>query len=143
MKLIDTSAWVEFFRRRGDPAVKHYVAQLVQADAAVYACPIYFEMLCGAKPAEHADLARVFSFCERVFFGPQDWEKAAGYERQLRHKGLTIPRNDVFIATLALRTGLPLVHCDRHFELIRDPGGLKLLLETVAPQGGDGMARHG
>ena len=49
MKLIDTSAWVEFLRRKGDSKVKHAVAHLLQTDQAAYTCPIWFELFSGAK----------------------------------------------------------------------------------------------
>jgi hypothetical protein len=52
MKLVDTSAWVEFLRRQGDAQVKHTIARLLQADQAAYTCPIRFELLSGAKSHE-------------------------------------------------------------------------------------------
>ena len=70
MKLVDTSAWVEFFRARGDVAAKRHVANLVQLDVAAFTCPVYFELLCGVKTHEKEDLEKTFDFCERVLFGP-------------------------------------------------------------------------
>jgi hypothetical protein len=61
MKLIDSSAWVEFLRKQGDPAVKQVVARLIQADAAAYTCPIRFELLSGVKAGEEADLEQAFA----------------------------------------------------------------------------------
>jgi len=131
MKLIDTSAWVEFFRARGDVAVKRHVASLVQLDVAAFTCPVYFELLCGVKTHEKEDLEKTFDFCERVLFGPNDWEEAARLEQHLHAKGLTIPRNDLFVATVALRVRWKLVCRDRHFVQMRDKGGLSLDLEAI------------
>jgi len=44
MRLVDSSVWVEFLRRRGDPAVKQVIAHLLQADLAAYTCPVLFEL---------------------------------------------------------------------------------------------------
>ena len=131
MKLVDTSAWVEFFRARGDSRVKRHVASLVQADAAAFTCPIYFELLAGVRQAEQQDLETTFAFCQRVLFVAADWVEAARLEQVLRSKGLRLPRNDLFVATVALRTGRDLVCRDRHFEQMRDQAGFKLRLEMV------------
>ncbi|MBM3837586.1 MAG: PIN domain nuclease [Verrucomicrobia bacterium] len=131
MRLIDSSAWVEFLRRRGDPNVKSLVARLLQADHAAYTCPIRFELLSGVKPDEEDDLEQAFALSRHVVFEPSDWRDAALLERQLRARGLTIPRNDLFVATVAIRTGLPVVCRDTHFDAARKCAGDKLQVEQV------------
>jgi predicted nucleic acid-binding protein len=131
MKLVDTSAWVEFLRRKGDPAVKQAVARLLQADLAAYTCPIRFELLSGVRPAEQADLEQAFAFSHHLPFGADDWCAAALLERQLRGKGVTVPRNDLFVATVAIRSGLPLVCRDAHFEAVYAIVGDRLTVEQV------------
>jgi predicted nucleic acid-binding protein len=131
MTLVDTSAWVEFLRRKGDAAVKQAVARLLSANLAAYTCPIRFELLSGVRPAEEADLRTAFAFSHHVPFERGDWDEAARLERQLRAKGLTIPRNDLFVATVAIRTGLPIICRDAHFESVRGLTGRKLRTEQV------------
>src|ERR1700683_4556233 len=116
MKLVDTSAWVEFLRRKGDAKVKHAVARLLQADQAAYTCPIRFELLSGAKADEENDLEQALELAQNYQFGPNDWHQAALLERRLRAKGLTIPRNDLFVAVVAIRTRLPIVCRGKHFD---------------------------
>lgn len=131
MRLIDSSAWVEFLRRRGDPGVKNTVARLLQADQAAYTCPIRFELLSGVKPDEEDDLEQAFALSHHLSFDQDDWRGAALLERQLREKGNTVPRNDLFVATVAIRTGLPVVCRDTHFDIIRKVVGEKLKVEQV------------
>ena len=131
MKLIDSSAWVEFLRRKGDPAVKHQVARLLAADQAAYTCPIRFELLSGVKPAEEEDLEEAFHLSHHFPFGQNDWKEAAALERQLRAAGLTIPRNDLFVATVAIRGALPVVCRDAHFDAMRKALGERLGVEQV------------
>jgi predicted nucleic acid-binding protein len=127
MKLVDTSAWVEFLRRKGDAKVKHMVARLLQADQAAYTCPIRFELLSGAKPDEENDLQQALSLAQNYQFEPDDWRQAALLERRLRAKGLTIPRNDLFVAVVASRARLPVVCRDKHFDAVgKILGGLKI-----------------
>ena len=129
MKLVDTSAWVEFLRRKGDLKVKHAVARLLQADQAAYTCPIRFELLSGVKAGEEGDLEQVFALARHLPFEPEDWRAAALLERQLRGQGLTIPRNDLFVATVAMRTGLTLVCRDTHFDAVKKAAGDPLKIE--------------
>jgi len=131
MKLVDSSAWVEFLRRKGDWSVKQAVARLIQADLAAFTCPIRFELLGGVRPAEQADLEQALAFSRHVPFGQDDWREAALLERQLRAKGLTIPRNDLFVATVAIRTGLPVVGRDAHFDLVKELVGDRLKVEQL------------
>ena len=131
MKLIDTSAWVEFLRRKGDPSVKQTVARLVQADLAAYTCPIRFELLSGVKPGEEDDLEEAFLFSHHIPFEQEDWRESALLERQLRAKGLTMPRNDLFVAIVAIRAGLPVTCRDSHFETVKQVVGGALRVEQV------------
>src|SRR4051812_7220550 len=116
MKLVDTSAWLEFLRRKGDPAVKQIVGRLLQADQIAFTCPIRFELLSGVKPNEESDLEQAFALSHHFPFTQDDWREAAVLERRLRVKGLNIPRNDLFVATVAIREKIPVVCRDAHFE---------------------------
>ena len=131
MKLVDTSAWIEFLRRKGDPKIKHAVARLLAADHAAYTCPVRFELLSGVKPGEAADLQQVLVLAQNFPFEADDWTAAAQLERQLRGKGLTIPRNDLFVAVVAKRTGLTVVCRDAHFDVLRKIAGDTLKVEQV------------
>ena len=131
MKLVDSSAWVEFLRRKGDPVAKQAVARLLHADQAATTCPIQFELLSGVKPAEEDDLNQALDLSRHLPFGEEDWRMAATLERELRARGVTIPRNDLFVATVAVRTGLPVVCRDAHFDSARRILGGRLMVEQV------------
>ena len=131
MKLVDTSVWIEFLRRNGDPSAKRVLAQLLQVEAAAYTCPVQFELLSGAKPNEEDDLRDVLALSRHFQFEQADWRAAALLERQMRVKGLIIPRNDLFVATIAIRAGLVLVCRDNHFNLVQKVVGDLLTVEQV------------
>ena len=131
MRLVDTSAWVEFLRRKGDAQVKQAVAQLVHSDLAAYTCPVRFELLSGVKPEEEADLEQALAFGRHVPFEREDWRAAALLERQLRTRGLTLPRNDLFVATVAIRTRLSVACRDTHFDAMREVVGETLNVEQI------------
>jgi predicted nucleic acid-binding protein len=131
MKLVDSSAWVEFLRRKGDPKVKQIVARLLQLDQAAYTCPIRFELWSGVRTGEESDLERTFALSHHFPFEQGDWLGAARLERQLRAKGLHVPRNDLFVATVAIRTGVVILCRDAHFSAAQNVAGPRLNVEQV------------
>ena len=131
MMLVDTSAWIEFFRKQGNLKVKHAVARLLQREETAFTCPIRFELLSGAKPNEEADVMQALAFSQHVLFEPGDWLEAATLERDLRRVGVTIPRNDLFVATVAIRTGLKILCRDQHFDRMHKVFGPRLKADQV------------
>ena len=128
MTLIDTSAWVEFFRRQGNPDVKQRVAACIELGEAAVCGPIRFELLAGARGREDALIDEAFGFCTDLDFTTTCWKRAAVLERTLRARGITMPRDDIFVAASALEHGALLLTCDAHFERIRDGASAKLRL---------------
>jgi predicted nucleic acid-binding protein len=129
LKLVDSSVWVEFLRKKGDPVIKQAVGQLIESDLAAYTCPTWFELLSGARQEEEADLKKALEFSCHVLFEQDDWLQAASLERQLRAKGLTIPRNDLFVAVVGIRAGLPVACRDAHFDAMHRAFGKRLMVE--------------
>lgn len=120
MILIDTSAWIEFLKRRGDRVTKHRVAGLIDAGEAAYSDPILFELLRGAREEEIADVREALGFSSRLEFTQEAWELAAKMEKGLRRQGVAVPRDDVFVAAASVLYHAPVFARDRHFEIIRE-----------------------
>lgn len=128
MTLIDTSAWIEFLRRNGRPEIKSRVAGYLERGVTAYCGPIEFELLSGARANEVADIRDSFRFSACLDFPAACWQRAAQLERSLRASGVTVPRDDLFVAAAALHHRVSLYACDSHFTLIRDTGGVPLRL---------------
>lgn len=128
MTLVDTSAWIEFLRSRGDPDVKSKVAGYLELGTAAYCGPIAFELLAGARESETQDVREALGFSVLLDYPLACWERAAEVAKDLRSKGVTVPRDDVLVAAAALHGGVPLYACDAHFALMRDQGGIALQL---------------
>ncbi|MEI8242340.1 MAG: PIN domain-containing protein [bacterium] len=128
MTLIDTSAWIEFLRPRGRPEVKHRVAACLDLGEAAYCGPIEFELLSGARESEMPHIREVFRFSACLDFPAACWQRAAQIGRDLRAQGVTIPRDDLFVAAAALHHDVALYACDQHFTLVRDTTRLPLRL---------------
>lgn len=132
MILIDTSVWVEFFRKQGSPRAKSRVASLLNDDSAAYTCPVLLELSAGARETAEVDLiSETLGLCQRFFFQPEFWERAARIERTLRQRGVTVPRDDILVATVAIECQLTLLCRDGHFDLIGRQGGCALKIEPI------------
>ncbi len=120
MTLIDTSAWIEFFRPKGDPRVKALVRDLITIKEAAFTCPVAFELLTGARKEELDDLRTGLDLASRIVLLPEHWDLAGSSNAALRAKGINVPASDLLIATVAHSGKLPVLAKDAHFETIRE-----------------------
>jgi len=120
--LVDTSAWVEYFRRTGSRADDE-VTRMVERDepTAGITEPVLMELLAGARDTEN------FRRIERItdamplleVYPPCDFGEAGSLFLTLRRKGKTIrSMTDCIIASVAWRLEATLVHADRDFDVI-------------------------
>ncbi len=131
MKLVDTSVWIPFLRRKGEPGVKQHVANLIAASEAAYTCPVRFELIAGALDQEMPGVTEALSFSTRIEMTRADWDLAADSANTLRTKGVTVPQDDLLIATVAMNRQIPVVCRDRHFEMIQTSVYPDLVVELI------------
>lgn len=128
--LVDTSAWIEFDRATGSPTHTR-LAVLVRQDLRLVATtePVLMEVLAG--PRREQDVDRWRRLLRSVSWVPldpaADFDGAAMLYRRCRQQGVT-PRGltDCLIATVAVRSGLPLLTADA--DLARIAGVTPLTL---------------
>jgi len=114
--LIDTSAWIAFFRS-GDSPVADVVSGLIRSDRATLVGPVLAELLHGVRTEKEAsNLRRVAIVLQYVEVDRSDWEAAGERLRQLRSKGVTVPLTDALIAAIATRRSLDVLSLDAHFQ---------------------------
>jgi predicted nucleic acid-binding protein len=118
--LADTSAWIEFLRGTGSE-VNLRVSDLLKARRLATTDVVVMEVLAGARDTGHRNrLRRLLLRCEFVATqGPRDYENAAEISRACRKGGDRIRwLTDCLIASVAIRTELPVLHADADFEAI-------------------------
>ncbi|MFN3530928.1 MAG: PIN domain-containing protein [Candidatus Brocadia sp.] len=123
--LVDTSAWIEFFRKK-DP---YYRVVLELIDNARICCVgiVFAELLQGAKSQKEFNVLKEFLY---VFdFLPETtemWRKAGELSYLLRQKGKTVGLSDCYISVIASSNNVKLLTLDRHFAVIGKENGLNL-----------------
>lgn len=116
MVIVDTSAWIEFFRRQGNASVKLAMVGLLDQYEATLCGPVEMEFLGGARPEEKDRLKAWFSLVPYLRNDQKLWRKAADNFSKLRKFGLNVPWNDVLIATLTIEADCRVYSVDKHFE---------------------------
>lgn len=126
MVIVDSSAWVEFFRAKGDVHVKLAVAGLLEVYESTLCGPVEMEILGGARAHEIKEIQIRFDILQYVRSDQKVWRKAAGNFAKMKIAGFTIPWNDILIATIAIERGLRVYAHDKHFSIMADTIGVRL-----------------
>ena len=126
MVIIDTSAWVEFFRRDGDPRVKLAVKGLLDAFEGALCGPVEMEFLGGARPGEMKAIKTWFDIAPYARNNQEIWRMAATNFSKLKAAGFTIPWNDILIASIAIEKKVTVYAHDKHFPVMAEHLGLRL-----------------
>ena len=126
MVIVDTSAWIEFFRRDGSPAVKLAMKTLIEELEATLCGPVEMEFLGGARHHERPRIQSRFEILPYLSNDQKLWREAADHYATLRSVGVTLPWNDALIAAIALREDCRVYAIDSHFESMAQHLGLRL-----------------
>jgi predicted nucleic acid-binding protein len=127
--LVDTSVWVEFFRKR-EPC-HGAVVRLLDNDQICLTGIVLAELMQGARTEKELgvllNFPQVFPFIPET---PQLWADAGRLAFDLRRKGITIGLSDCYIAAAAGSARSQVATLDNHFEALCKPA--KITLFTFA-----------
>ena len=118
MVLVDTSIWIETFRK---PA-RLRLDEIVDFDEVVTCLPVVQEVLQGFDDERAFLVARDAMAALPLVEAPmasEVFDQAVGLYRDARRAGLTVRSGvDCLIAVCAIRNGLELLHHDRDFDVL-------------------------
>lgn len=125
MFLVDTSLWIEVFRRPS----RLELGSVVDLDEVVTCLPVIQEVLQGFLEEHAFRIAREAMFAFPILEAPlsqEVFEEAAQLYRSARRFGVTVRSSiDCLIAACAIRHGIPVLHVDRDFTLLARVSSLK------------------
>jgi predicted nucleic acid-binding protein len=118
MILVDTSVWIEVFRKKGAFPIE----TVVDFDEIATCLPVIQEVLQGFREERAWRIARDAMMSLPIVESPMEeslFLEAAGLYRAARRLGLT-PRSsvDCLIAACALRHDMTVLHKDRDYDLL-------------------------
>ena len=130
MLLVDTSVWIEVFRKR-NPLHLERTAPL---DEVATCLPVIREVLEGFRDDRAFELARDAMTSLPVVEAPLTlavYVEAAQLYRSARRAGLTVRSGvDCLIAACAIRHGLTVLHRDRDFDALGRVSSLRSVQPT-------------
>jgi predicted nucleic acid-binding protein len=126
--LIDSSLWIDYFRRKTPLAVKSQIDQIVNNPDIVTCEPILFELLRAASRTDSTRIEEYFATIP-VLPTPQAlWTDARMLGQRCSNAGF-LPRSmDLLIAQISLDHGATITTFDDHFKQIGAVCQLKLNL---------------
>lgn len=115
MMLADTNIIIDYIKK-SDSSL-----DIIFEDYTIALCGIVVaELLHGVKSmAERDILLDALRDFESIPLEELIWQKVGNNLNALRKKGITVPFQDVVIATLCIHNNLQLLTKDRHFEQVR------------------------
>jgi predicted nucleic acid-binding protein len=126
--LVDTSAWVDFFRGRGALATR--VDELLLDDDVALCGPIITELRRGLRsPQERRKILPLLEGCHALATPADLWIEAGDLGYFLARRGRAARTLDLLIATHALTHSVPLLTGEPDFRAIRDAGVPLLLVD--------------
>ena len=121
MILIDTSAWIDFFRGRGQLAAS--VDGLLEADEAALCGPILTELRRGLRSAhERANVLSLLLGCHALDQPDALWDEAGELGYWLARRGTVVKSMDLLIAVYAIAHSVPVLTGDRDFTAMKRAG---------------------
>ena len=119
MTLIDTSSWIHFLRKNGEPSVKGRVRGLLEnAEAAL--CPVIIvELWMGAGSGkDQSDVAKLEKRLPQLEIHSSVWARANRLSQLCRSHGTPVPASDVIIAACAFEHDAEIEAVDAHYPIL-------------------------
>ena len=125
--IIDTSAWIDSFRPRTKKDLSLLVKDLILQDRVLIPGIIKAELLRGTRTkSEYNRLSELLKGITYLPVPDEFWDRLSEFSFQLFRKGITVPLTDTYIALLCLENKVPILHRDKHFDLISEKTPLKI-----------------
>ena len=125
--LVDSSAWLEFFKPSGKPLFKEVITGLISNQIIVIPGIIKVEILRGSRShQEYEMLDNTLNGVQYLGVSEVFWTRLSLFNYDLSRKGVNVPLSDAYIALLAIENDVELLHYDRHYDLIAGKTKLKV-----------------
>lgn len=127
MILVDTSVWIEIFRRKGPMDL----GADLEIETVVTCLPVIQEVLQGFDDQRAFSIARDAMYAFPIVESPvseEVFELAIDLYRSARRSGHTVRSGvDCLIAGCAVRNSLPVLHHDRDFDALAKVSPLEVI----------------
>ena len=127
-RLIESSLWVDFTRRKSPGALKARIHPWILDPQAVICEAVAFEVLRHATLAERSQIEAQFSTLPLLPTPAHLWRDASRLGQKCRDKGVNAGSLDLLIATCALEHDAEIITFDADYQAIALASPLRLVL---------------
>jgi predicted nucleic acid-binding protein len=127
-RLIETSLWVDFTRRKTPPERKAAIHPWILDPQACLCEPVAFEVLRHATAEERPQIEAQFTTLPLLETPPLLWRDATRLGQQCRDQGFTAGTLDLLIAALAIHHDAELITFDSDYTAISQASALRVTL---------------
>ena len=132
MVLVDSNVWIRANQPKGDLMAKVALESLLEEGEAAFCDPVKLEVLGAIRRESRARFDSFFSLVPYLTMTDATWDQAVTIGRALADDArLTLPWNDVLIATIALRHDCRVYSLDDHFTPLARVAGVRLYTPGV------------
>ena len=125
MILVDTSVWIEGFRRAGSHEAEH-LRILLDADEVAMTPPVRIEILSGSSRADFPQLCRTLSALPLFTPSVETWERIESWVERAVRVGRHFGVADLQVAAVAAENELPIWSLDRDFAAMAKLGFIRV-----------------
>src|SRR2546428_3971976 len=118
MNLIDSSIWVDYFRRNTSLSVKKQINQIINSPEIATCEPVIFELLRAVSKSDAARLQGFFDTFPLLPTPPSLWREATLLGQACVAAGSFAPSIDLLIAQVSLYHDAELTTFDEHFQRV-------------------------
>lgn len=116
--LIDSSVWIEYFKR-GKGTLSEKVDFFLQQGEVFVPKIVLAELIQGSKSKSELNFIKEFTLAVNIIGEEKDtWDKAGNLAYELKSKGKNINLADCYIAIIAMENNLKIFTLDEHFRII-------------------------
>jgi predicted nucleic acid-binding protein len=119
MTLVETSAWIEVLRPKGNVEIRQAVADLMRHRKAAWCEMVRLELWNGTLAKETSSLHELEANVVLLEITADVWTAANALSRKARTAAMTFPVADLLIAAYAKHYGAEILHRDKHFDQIK------------------------
>jgi predicted nucleic acid-binding protein len=123
--LVDTSVWIEAFRRGHSQEAEH-LRILLDASEVAMSPPIRIELLSGSSAADLPRLRRTLSALPLFVPSVETWERMEGWIERAVRSGRRFGAADLLIAGVAAENDLPIWSLDDDFAAMEKLGFVRV-----------------
>lgn len=116
MHLIDTSAWIDYFKTTGDPGVRERVGALLKQSDASWCELVFLELQGSPNSRQSAAISALEPVLPLYPINQSCWTYAYEIARMSRKLGKPVPNTDILIYATATIYHVKVLHNDKHFD---------------------------